>query len=64
MFINDAGQAWRYEYRTSADLYDFGTTVKPFGKDFNPRHGTVMSLTQEEWNASKENGVYHQLLIL
>lgn len=38
----------RYEYQTSKDLYDFGTSSRSFTKDFHPRHGTVISITQEE----------------
>jgi len=37
----------RYEYQLSNDLFHF-TAPKEFTKDFNPRHGTVMSITQEE----------------
>lgn len=38
----------RYEYQTSSDLRTFSKTPLSFDKDFHPRHGTVISLTEEE----------------
>lgn len=38
----------RYEYQTSSDLRTFSTKPLSFDKDFHPRHGTVISLTEEE----------------
>lgn len=37
----------RYEYQLSNDLFHF-TDPKEFTKDFNPRHGTVMGITNNE----------------
>jgi hypothetical protein len=38
----------RYEFQRSADLFHFTQTPESFTKNFNPRHGTVMSITREE----------------
>ncbi len=38
----------RYEYVTSTDLYTFTKKGQRFQKDFVPRHGTVMSITNKE----------------
>lgn len=38
----------RYEFQRSRDLFRFTETPESFTKDFNPRHGTVMSITAEE----------------
>lgn len=38
----------RYEYVTSTDLYHFTKRGQRFQKDFIPRHGTVMSITEKE----------------
>lgn len=38
----------RYEYQTSKDLKTFTKTPQSFRKNFFPRHGSVISLTQEE----------------
>lgn len=38
----------RYEYQTTTDLIHFSSTPQSFNKDFNPRHGSVISLTDEE----------------
>ena len=38
----------RYEYQTSSDLKTFSAKPLSFDKDFHPRHGTVISLTEEE----------------
>ena len=38
----------RYEYQTSSDLKTFSAKSLSFDKDFHPRHGTVISLTEEE----------------
>ena len=51
VMMYDLYTSQRYEYQTSTDLYNFGTTSKSFTKDFNPRHGAVMSLTQKEMDA-------------
>ncbi|WP_186754157.1 glycoside hydrolase family 43 protein [Echinicola salinicaeni] len=38
----------RYEFQRSTDLVHFTDTTGTFTKDFNPRHGSVISITQEE----------------
>ena len=38
----------RYEFQRSTDLYHFTPEPESFTKDFNPRHGSVISITKEE----------------
>jgi hypothetical protein len=38
----------RYEFQRSDDLFHFSQKPESFTKDFNPRHGTVISITREE----------------
>lgn len=38
----------RYEFQRSTDLVNFTDTTESFTKDFNPRHGSVISITKEE----------------
>lgn len=38
----------KYEFQRSKNLSDFTDSPESFTKDFTPRHGTVISLTQEE----------------
>jgi hypothetical protein len=38
----------RYEFQRSTDLFNFTQTPESFTKNFNPRHGTVMSITRQE----------------
>lgn len=38
----------RYEYQTSQDLFSFTQHPQSFRKNFHPRHGSVISMTQEE----------------
>ncbi|HVG15356.1 MAG TPA: glycoside hydrolase family 43 protein [Chitinophagaceae bacterium] len=38
----------RYEFQRSTDLFQFSDTPESFTKNFNPRHGTVISITKEE----------------
>lgn len=38
----------RYEYQTTTDLYHFTEKPESFTKDFFPRHGSVISVTDEE----------------
>lgn len=38
----------RYEFQRSTDLFNFTKKPESFTKNFNPRHGTVMSITREE----------------
>ena len=45
----------RYEYQTSTDLYNFTADPQSFTKDFNPRHGSVISLTGKEIQRLQEH---------
>ena len=45
----------RYEYQTSKDLYTFTTEPQSFTKDFNPRHGSVISLTGADLKRVQQN---------
>lgn len=51
-----------YEYQTTKDLFHFDTEPKAFIKDFSPRHGTVISITEKEFDILKrkwgENAPY------
>lgn len=38
----------RYEYQESCDLFEFTEQPKSFTKNFNPRHGSIISITTEE----------------
>jgi hypothetical protein len=38
----------RYEFQRSRDLFSFDRQTETFTKDFNPRHGSVISITKEE----------------
>lgn len=38
----------RYEFQRSTDLFKFTKTPENFTKDFNPRHGSVIGITQDE----------------
>lgn len=38
----------RYEFQRSTDLYHFTPTTESFEKDFHPRHGSVIGITQQE----------------
>ncbi len=38
----------RYEFQRSKDLFNFTKIPESFTKDFNPRHGTVLSITRAE----------------
>ncbi len=38
----------RYEFQRSTDLFHFSQTPESFTKNFNPRHGTVISITRQE----------------
>ena len=45
----------RYEYQTSKDLYTFTADPQSFTKDFNPRHGSVISLTGADLKRVQQN---------
>ena len=38
----------RYEFQRSTDLFNFTRKPEKFMKNFNPRHGSVISITREE----------------
>ncbi len=38
----------RYEFQRSTDLITFSSKTESFHKNFNPRHGSVMSITKDE----------------
>lgn len=38
----------RYEFQRTSDLSHFTSTPESFTKNFNPRHGSVISITREE----------------
>lgn len=38
----------KYEYQTTRDLYSFSAKPMSFTKNFNPRHGSVISITTAE----------------
>ncbi|MCJ8209136.1 family 43 glycosylhydrolase [Mucilaginibacter sp. RS28] len=54
----------RYEFQRSKDLYNFTTEPEKFAKNFNPRHGSVISITRDEARLlqAKWGGVPEQLL--
>ncbi len=54
VLMYDLYTSGRFEYQTSTDLYHFTSEPKAFQKDFNPRHGSVISLTQNEMDALSE----------
>ncbi|MDB5020030.1 MAG: 1,4-beta-xylanase [Pedobacter sp.] len=54
----------RYEFQRSKDLFKFTAEPEKFTKNFNPRHGSVISITRKEARRlqSKWPGVPEQLL--
>ena len=46
----------RYEYQTSMDLMTFTQQPQSFRKDFFHRHGSVISVTQEELDRMQQKG--------
>ena len=54
VLMYDLYTSGRYEYQTSSDLCNFDSVPKPFSKDFFPRHGSVISITQSEMDALVE----------
>lgn len=51
VLMYDLYTSGKYEYQTSSDLCTFDSVPKPFSKDFFPRHGSVISITQSEMDA-------------
>ncbi|MDE1191434.1 MAG: family 43 glycosylhydrolase [Arachidicoccus sp.] len=48
MLMYDLYADQRYEFQTSKDLYNFSTQPQAFTKNFNPRHGSIISITKKE----------------
>ena len=48
VLMYDLYSSGRYEFQTSTDLRSFSKKPQSFTKDFFPRHGSVISLTQAE----------------
>ena len=38
----------RYEFQRSNDLFNFTEKSESFTKNFNPRHGSIISITKDE----------------
>jgi len=54
----------RYEFQRTDDLFNFSSKPEPFHKNFNPRHGSVISISKEESRLlnNKWGGVPGELL--
>lgn len=48
ILMYDLYTSGKYEYQSSHDLCEFDSVPKAFVKDFFPRHGSVISVTQKE----------------
>ena len=48
VLMYDVYGSGRYEYQTSTDLVNFTDEPLSFTKDFYPRHGSVISITESE----------------
>ncbi len=64
VLMYDLYSSQRYEFQISNDLYNFTSIPQSFIKDFTPRHGSVISITQEEmdrlnreWGNNSEIGL-------
>lgn len=58
VLMYDLYSSGRYEYQTSTDLTNFTSKPQSFNKDFFPRHGSVISLTEQEMNRVQEQWGY------
>ena len=54
VLMYDVYGSGRYEYQTSTDLVNFTDQPLSFTKDFYPRHGSVISITESEIHRLKE----------
>lgn len=54
ILMYDLYSSGRYEYQISEDLYNFTEVAKSFEKNFHPRHGSVIGITQEEYKRLNE----------
>ena len=50
ILMYDLYSSGRYEFQTSTDLMNWTKEPQSFRKDFFPRHGSVISMTQDELN--------------
>lgn len=48
ILMYDLYSSGRYEFQRSKDLYNFTKQPESFVKNFHPRHGSVISITQDE----------------
>lgn len=64
ILMYDLYTSLRYEFQRSKDLYHFTDTPESFSKNFNPRHGSIISITTEEAMRlnNKWRGVPEELL--
>lgn len=54
ILMYDLYSSGRYEFQRSTDLYHFTEKPESFVKDFHPRHGSIISITQEEMTRLNE----------
>ncbi|WNH12611.1 family 43 glycosylhydrolase [Thalassobellus suaedae] len=54
ILMYDLYSSGRYEFQRSRDLYHFTEKPESFTKDFNPRHGSVIGITQNEFDKLKK----------
>ena len=54
ILMYDLYSSGRYEFQRSINLYNFTSKQESFTKDFNPRHGSVISITEKELNRLKK----------
>lgn len=64
LLMYDLYKAGRFEFQRTTDLCNFSEKPESFTKDFNPRHGSVISITREEARRlqQKWGGVPEKLL--
>ncbi len=48
ILMYDLYSSGRYEFQRSTDLYHFTEKPESFTKDFHPRHGSIISITEKE----------------
>lgn len=48
ILMYDLYTSGRYEFQRSADLYKFTSVPASFSKNFHPRHGSIIGITQAE----------------
>ncbi|WNH10605.1 hypothetical protein [Thalassobellus suaedae] len=54
ILMYDLYSSGRYEFQRSRDLSHFTEKPESFTKDFNPRHGSVIGITQNEFDKLKK----------